>query len=148
LHAAALAEKTPMLKDFLYDMLASSDDKALAQRALKLALTDEPGVTNSASMVARVAQSHPDMAFDFAIANIGKINERVDATSRSRYFPRLASQSSDPSMIDKVNSYAGANLAPTSRRDADTAIAVIKDRIRVRNERMPEIDAWLAKNGS
>jgi aminopeptidase N len=148
MHAAAQAEKTPMLKDFLYDLLASSEDKALAQRALKLALTDEPGVTNSASMVARVAQSHPDMAFDFAIANMGKINERVDATSRSRYFPRLASQSSDPAMIEKVNSYAGANLAPTSRRDADTAIAVIKDRIRVRQERMPEIDAWLAKNGS
>jgi aminopeptidase N len=148
LHAAAQAEKSPMIKDHLYDLLASSEDKALAQRALKLALTDEPGVTNSAAMVARVAQNHPDMAFDFAIANIGKVNERVDATSRSRYFPRLASQSSDPAMIDKVNNYAGANLAPTSRRDADTAIAVIKDRIRVRNERMPEIDAWLAKNGS
>jgi aminopeptidase N len=148
LHAQAQAEKSPMLKDYLYDLLASSEDKALAERALKLALTDEPGVTNSAAMVARVAQNHPDMAFDFAIANIGKVNERVDATSRSRYFPRLASQSSDPAMIDKVNNYAGANLAPTSRRDADTAIAGIKDRIRVRNERMPEIDAWLAKNGS
>jgi aminopeptidase N len=88
------------------------------------------------------------MAFDFAIANMGKVNERVDATSRSRYFPRLASQSADPAMIEKVNSYAGTNLAPTSRRDADTAIAGIKDRIRVRNERMPEIDAWLAKNAS
>jgi aminopeptidase N len=148
LHAAAVAEKSPMIKDFLYGLLASSDDKALAQRALKLALTDEPGVTNSASMVAQVAQGHPDMAFDFAIANMGKINERVDATSRSRYFPRLASQSIDPAMIEKVNAYAGANLAPTSRRDADTAIAGIKDRIRVRTERMPEIDAWLAKNGN
>jgi aminopeptidase N len=148
LHAAAQAEKSPMLKDHLYDLLASTEDKALAQRALKLALTDEPGVTNSAAMVARVSQNHPDMAFDFAIANMGKVNERVDATSRSRYFPRLASQSSDPAMIEKVNSYAGTNLAPTSRRDADTAIAGIKDRIRVRKERMPEIDAWLAKNGS
>jgi aminopeptidase N len=148
LHAAALAEKSPMLKDHLYDLLASAENRELAQRALKLALTDEPGVTNSASMVARVAQQHPEMAFDFAVANIDKVNERVDATSRSRYFPRLASQSADPAMIDKVNNYAGANLAPTSRRDADTAIAGIRDRIRVRRERMPEIDAWLAKNGS
>jgi aminopeptidase N len=147
LHASAIAEKSPMIKDFLYHLLASADDKALAERALKLALTDEPGVTNSAAMVATVAHSHPDMAFDFAIANIDKINERVDTTSRSRYFPRLAYQSADPAMIEKVNTYAGANLAPTSRRDADTAIAQIKDRIRVRKERMPEIDAWLAKNG-
>jgi aminopeptidase N len=146
LHAAAIAEKSPLLKNHLYDLLASTNDKALAQRALQLALTDEPGVTNSAAMVSRVAQNHPDMAFDFAIANMGKINERIDATSRSRYFPRLASGSADPAMITKIKAYAGANLAPTSRRDADTAIASITDRIRVRAERLPEIDAWLAKN--
>ncbi|MFL6674422.1 MAG: M1 family metallopeptidase [Massilia sp.] len=146
LHAAAIAEKSPMIKDHLYDLLASANDPALAQRALQLALTDEPGVTNSAAMVSRVAQNHPDMAFDFALANIGKINERVDASSRSRYFPRLASGSADPAMIAKIKAYAGANLAPTSRRDADTAIASIADRIRVRAERLPEIDAWLLKN--
>jgi aminopeptidase N len=146
LHAAAIAEKSPMIKDHLYDLLASSTDRALAQRALQLALTDEPGATNSAAMVARVARNHPDMAFDFAIANMARINERVDTTSRSRYFPRLATGSADPAMIGKINAYAGAHVAPTSRRDADTAIASITDRIRVRTERLPEIDAWLARN--
>jgi aminopeptidase N len=146
LHAAAVAEKTPLIKDNLYSMLASSLDKALAQRALDLALTDEPGATNSAGMLARVAGEHPDMAYDYAIKHMDKVNERVDATSRSRYFPRLAYGSSDPAMIDKLNAYAGANLAPTSRRDVDTAIAAIRDRIKVRNERLPEIDAWLANH--
>jgi aminopeptidase N len=146
LHATAIAEKSPMIKDHLYDLLASSTDRALAQRALQLALTDEPGATNSAAMVARVARNHPDMAFDFAIANMARINERVDTTSRSRYFPRLATGSADPAMIGKINAYAGAHVAPTSRRDADTAIASITDRIRVRTERLPEIDAWLARN--
>jgi aminopeptidase N len=147
LHAAAIAEKSPMIKDHLYQLLASSNDRALAQRALQLALTDEPGATNSAAMVARVARNYPDMAFDFAIANMGKINERVDVTSRSRYFPRLASGSSDPAMIGKINAYAGAHVAPTSRRDAETAVADITDRIKVRRERLPEIEAWLANNG-
>jgi aminopeptidase N len=147
LHAAAIAEKSPMIKDHLYQLLASSNDRALAQRALQLALTDEPGATNSAAMVARVARNYPDMAFDFAIANMGKINERIDVTSRSRYFPRLASGSSDPAMIGKINAYAGAHVAPTSRRDAETAVADITDRIKVRKERLPEIEAWLAKNG-
>jgi aminopeptidase N len=146
LHAAAIAEKSPMIKDHLYDLLASSKDRALAQRALQLALTDEPGATNSAAMVARVARNHPDMAFDFAMANMARINERVDTTSRSRYFPRLATGSADPAMIGKINAYAGAHVAPTSRRDADTAIASITDRIRVRTDRLPEIDAWLARN--
>ncbi len=48
LHAAAQAEKTPLVKDQYYALLSSAEDPALAQRALELALTDEPGETNSA----------------------------------------------------------------------------------------------------
>jgi aminopeptidase N len=146
LHAQAVAEKTPLIKDRLYEMLAATEDKALAQRALDLALTDEPGATNSAAMVSRVADHHPDMAFDYATKNMEKVNRRVDSSSRSRYYARLAYGSADPAMASKLNAYAGANLAPTSRRDVDTAIAAIRDRIRVRTERLPEIDAWLASH--
>jgi aminopeptidase N len=147
MHAAAKVEKTPLVRDRLYTLLASTDDRALAQRALQLALTDEPGLTNSAAMISAVAIRHPDMAFDFATANLAKINERVDASSRSRYLARLAYGSSDPAMIGKLNGYAQANLAPTSRGDVELAIAAIKDRIKVNGARLPEIDAWLAKNG-
>jgi aminopeptidase N len=143
LHRSAIAEKSPMIKDQLYQLLASAADPALARRALDLAMTDEPGVTNSAAMLAQVAQEHPDMAFDFALANVAKVNERVDATSRSRYFPRLAAGSASPATIDKLTAYAGANLAAGSRRDVDTAIVGIRDRIKVRAERLPQIDAWL-----
>lgn len=146
LHRAAMAEKSPMIKDRLYQLLASADDDALARRALELAMTDEPGVTNSAAMLAQVAQDHPEMAFDFALAHMAKVNERIDATSRSRYFPRLASRSADTAMVAKLDAYAGANLAADSRRDADTAIAGIKDRIKVRAQRLPAIDAWLASH--
>jgi hypothetical protein len=132
-----------MIKDQLYHLLASAGDDALARRALDLAMTDEPGVTNSAAMLAQVAQEHPEMAFDFALANMAKVNERVDATSRSRYFPRLAAGSAEPATIAKLDAYAGANLAAGSRRDADTAIVGIRDRIKVRAERLPVIDAWL-----
>ena len=86
-------------------------------------------LTVSASMISAVAMRHPDMAFDFALANLAKINERVDASSRSRYVARLASGSSDPAMVNKLNAYAEANLAPSSRGDVEAAIAAIKDRI-------------------
>jgi aminopeptidase N len=143
LHRAAIAEKSPMIKDQLYHLLASTGDAALARSAMELAMTDEPGVTNSAAMLAQVAHEHPDMAFDFALANVARVNDRVDATSRSRYFPRLAAGSASPATIDKLTAYAGANLAAGSRRDADTAITGIRDRIKVRAERLPVIDAWL-----
>jgi aminopeptidase N len=145
LHAKAVAEKTPLIKDHLYEMLASTEDKALAQRALDLALTDEPGATTSADMIVRVAGNHPDMAFDYAVKHMAQVNQRVDGSSRSRYFPRLGYGSTDPAMIGKLNDYAGANLAPTSRRDVDTAIAAIRDRISVRSQRLPAIDAWVTK---
>jgi aminopeptidase N len=146
LHAAAREEKSPLVRDQRYTLLATTEDRALAMRALQLALTDEPGLTLSASMISAVAMRYPDMAFDFAIANLAKINDRVDASSRSRYLARLASGSSDPAMAGKLSGYAEANLAPTSRRDVEAAIAAIKDRIQVNAARLPEIDAWLAKN--
>jgi aminopeptidase N len=147
LRTRARAETNPLLRDRLYALLATSRDRALAERALQLALTDEPGVTNSAAMISAVAQRYPDMAVDFALANVGKINERVDASSRSRYFARLGHSSANPAMIDKLKGYAQANLAPTSRGDVDAAIAAIQDRIRTNAARLPEIDAWLKQNG-
>ncbi|MFD2367728.1 M1 family metallopeptidase [Pseudoduganella sp. GCM10020061] len=144
LRAAARAEKSQLIKDSYYELLASPADKALAQRALELALTDEPGVTNSADMIATVAQNHPEMALDFALANLAKVNERVDATSRSRYIPRLAGDSGEQATIAKLEKYAQEHLAPTSRRDAETAAANIATRIKVRNELLPKIDKWLA----
>jgi aminopeptidase N len=146
LHAAARNETNPLVRDQRYTLLAATEDRALAMRALQLALTDEPGLTISATMISEVARRYPDMAFDFALANLARINERVDASSRSRYLARLAMGSSDPAMVGKLEAYAQANLAPSSRGDVEAAVASIKDRIQVNAARLPEIDAWLAKN--
>src|SRR5450830_1786344 len=146
MHRAAQAEKSPMIKDRMYSELASTGDAQLAKRALDLAMTAEPGETNSAAMLTSVAQSHPELAFDFALAHLDQVNEKVDATSRSRYFPRLASGSADATTIDKLDAYAKAHLAAGSRRDAETAAAMIRYRIKVKNERLPAIDAWLASH--
>ena len=146
LHATALAEKTALVKDELFSLLSSTEDEMLARRALDLSLTDEPGATNSARMIAGVAELHPDLAFDFAIAHLAQVDEKVDATSRSRYYPELGSRSLDPAMIDKIKAYADTHIAASSRRDADTAVSNIAYRIKIHNERLPAIDAWLKRN--
>lgn len=146
LRAAARTEKTPMVKENYYTLLASAADKALARRALELALTDEPGVTTSADMIAAVAQNHPELAFDFALANARQVNERVDASSRTRFIPQLASASAEPETIGKLQAYASANLAPGSRGEADNAAASIAARIAARQQRLPDIDRWLARH--
>jgi aminopeptidase N len=147
LHAAAQAEKTPLVKDELYALLSSTEDPALAQRALELALTDEPGATNSASMIRTVASLHPDLAFDFAVAHREQVDTKVDSTSRARYYPRLANNSLDPAMIGKVQAYAQAYVAGSSRRASETAVANIAYRVKVKQERLPAIDGWLATHG-
>lgn len=144
LRAAALIEQTPLVRDRYYELLASTQDASLARRAMDLALTAEPGETNSAAMLSHVAALHPDLAFDFALAHLEVVNQKVDPTSRSRYFPRLASGSADPAMISKLKSYAAQHLAAGSQRDAETAMATVAYRLDVRKKRLPEIDAWLA----
>jgi aminopeptidase N len=120
----------------------------LARRALELALTDEPGATNSASMIRSVARLHPDMAFDFAVAHLSQVDTKVDSTSRARYYPGLANNSLDGAMIGKIRAYAEKHVAEGSRRAAETAMANVAYRIKVRDERLPAIDTWLDRHGS
>jgi aminopeptidase N len=147
LHAVAKAEKTPLIKDMLYDFLASTKDSLLARKALDLALTDEVGETNSASMVSRVSELHPELAFEFALAHMRLINEKVDANSRSRFFPELASKSSKEHMIEKIKAYARKYLAKESRRSADEVVAEISTRIGKRKHVLPSLSGWLDRNG-
>ncbi|QSA96442.1 M1 family metallopeptidase [Methylococcus sp. EFPC2] len=146
LHAAATAEKTPLIKDRFYALLGATEDEGLARRALDLALTNEPGATNSAAIIQAVARLHPDLAFDYAVAHREAVNERLDGPSRNRFFPRIAEASVDPAMIGKVKAYAEEHIAPGARRAADTAVASIAYRIKVRRERLALLDGWLARS--
>ena len=147
LHAMAKAETSALIKDRLYSLLAIAKDDALARRALNMAITDEPGATNSAGMIRAVGYDHPDMAWAFAMAHRPEIDKLVDSQSSSRYYPGIGGSSNDPAMIGKIQAYAEAHIAKGSRRAADTVIADIKYRQMVRKDRLPAIDAWLAKNG-
>ena len=146
LHAQAKAETTPLIKDQLYSMLSIPENEALAQRALSLALTDEPGATNSAGMIRAVGYHHPEMAFDFAVAHKDQVDKLVDSTSSSRYYPAIGAGSTKPEMIQKIQDYAQKYIAPTSRRVAEQVIANIKYRMMIRQDRLPSIDEWLEKH--
>ncbi|HWS78012.1 MAG TPA: M1 family metallopeptidase [Thermomonas sp.] len=147
LHAMAKAEKTPLIKNQLYELLGIAEDKALGQRALELALTDEPGATNSAGMIGAVAGQHPDMAFDFAVAHRAQVEKLVDASSQARYYPGIGGGSTDKAMIGKLRAFAEAHIPASARNATETAIANIEYRIKVRQERMPAIEAWLQQHG-
>ncbi len=99
------------------------------------------------SMIGTVAGEHPDLAFDFAVAHADELGDRIDASSRTRYYPGLAGGSLDKAMIGKLNAYAEKNIPEPARRPVKSAVANIEYRLGVREERLPEIDAWLKKQG-
>lgn len=147
LHREAQAEKSALIRSELYGLLSSTRDEALARKALALALSDEPSKTDSAAMIGRVAVEHPDLAFDFAVANKDAVNGKVDVAALPRFVPSLGAGSADPAMIAKIKAYADANIAANARQSANTAVAAVAYRLTVRKDRMPQIGAWLARNG-
>jgi aminopeptidase N len=147
IHAQAQAEKTPLIRAQLFSLLAAAEDEALAKKALELALTPEPGETLSSTMISRVAGNHPDMTFDWATAHKDAVNDKVDNSARTRFIPGLASSSSNLATADKVKAWAAANLAEGSRKEADKAAASVINRAKIRQQRIPAITAWVAKNG-
>jgi len=148
LRVMARDERNPLVKGQLYGLLGFVRDEALARRALELALTDEPGATNASRLISAVANVHPDLAFDFALAHRERVMGLVDASSSSRFLPGLATRSSDPAMVAKLRDYATRYMTPQSRGAADRAIAAIEDRVRVRTQRLPDITRWLEARGS
>ena len=147
IRAQAQAEKTPLIRAQLYSLLASAENETLAMKALELALTSEPGETLSSTMIARVAAAHPDMTFDWAVANKDKVNEKVDGSSRSRFIAGLGASSSNPATAEKIKAYAATHMAEGSRKEADKAVASVMNRAKIREQRLPAITAWVAKNG-
>jgi aminopeptidase N len=145
LRTAASSEKTPLVRDELHRLLASARDPVLAQRALELALTDEPGATTRPQMISVVAEQHPDLAFDFAIVHMDEVNRMLNVLRRNGFYAKLGSGSLDSEMVDKLTAYAAAHLAAGSRRDVETAIDNLNYRRAVRDLRLPVIDAWLTK---
>ncbi|HYJ83309.1 MAG TPA: M1 family metallopeptidase [Allosphingosinicella sp.] len=143
LRAQARAERSPLIKAQLYRLLGTAADPALARRALDLAMTDEPGATTSAGIISAVANEHPDLAFDFAVRNREKVEGLVDISSRSRYLAGLGGGSADPAMVAKLEDYATRYMTPQSRGRIDVAIASIRDRVKVRTTRLPDISRWL-----
>ncbi|MCL1501462.1 aminopeptidase [Xanthomonas nasturtii] len=148
LQTMAQKETSAMVRDEYYLYLAQAKDPVLAARALALALTSEPGATNAASMIRVVAKEHPELAFDFAVAHRSQVDTLVDSTSRARYYPGLADGSFDLKTVDKIKAYADKYIAPTSRREAETAISTIQTRVKLRDQRVPQIVAWLKKQKS
>lgn len=147
LHAMARAEPSAQVKALLYARLGATRNPELADRALMLALTDEPSATDRPSIINAVSDEHPEKALDFVLAHYDTVMAMIDSSAATRFVARLADGSLDPATIGKLETYANAHLQPEARRPTEEAVAYIRYRLKVRSERMGAVDDWLAKTG-
>ena len=147
IHTLAKQEKSTLAKHELYDLLGAARDKALAQRALDLALTDEAAVTTRPDIIARVGMRYPEMAFDFVSAHLALVNSWLEADSRNQYAAGIAANAHDAAMIEKLKAFAQAHIPETARRSAIKAESAIALAVEVRTKRLPDVDRWLGVHG-
>ncbi|ALR22386.1 M1 family metallopeptidase [Sphingobium baderi] len=144
LRAMANGAKTDLDKSQLFALLGSTKDEMLAGQALDLALTDEPGKTTSAAIIAQVGYEHPMLAVDYVLAHRQQYEALIDVSARSQALARLGGGSADPAMAQKLDGYAAQYLTPESRKVVDRAIAGIKTRIETRARLKPALQRWFA----
>jgi aminopeptidase N len=129
-----LGLKTTSIEDQqnYYDALACATDPKLVKRTLTIALTDELPTSRAIFLVSRVARDsdHPDIAWEFAKANMKALLAKVDAAGANRYAPSLFTFFSDGPRANELKNYAKKNLARASAPE----VAKVVDEIQFRAE--------------
>ena len=125
-----------------YSLLGRTSDRDLAQRTLSLALTDEPGLTTSAAMIASVAERNADQAVMFYLDNRDRVDALVDTSGRSAYLARLAGGIDDPTVIARVEALAKA-MSSDEAKPLLRTFGTMRERARSRPRAVAEIEAWV-----
>lgn len=144
LHALVKTEKDTMARQELYALLGSARDRALAEKALSLALTQEAPITTRPSIVKSVSGEYPEMAFDFVNRHLAAVNAWLERDSRNQFVPNLVSNGNDPKLVPRLKSYAAGHIPPTARNAAVKSESSITFNAQVRAQRLPDVDRWLA----
>jgi len=134
-------------KDQLFVALAWAENASLAQRSLEIALGDDPAKTTGPKMIQGVAAGHPDLAWQFALANWEKITERLDEMQRSKFAPGLTATSRSAKVLKELERYIAEKVPEVARKSVERYAADLKFRLQVVERLLPEIDKWLASHG-
>ena len=149
LHQLALHAKSPLEKNELFQRLGAARDPALAQKALGLVFSNEVDADQRPREhhPVSVAGEHPQMAFDFALANLQRLYVVLEPDSRAEYVPRLIAESHDDGLIAKLDAFAQDHIPASARSSVTRAEGNIRLTQALRRTRVPEIDRWIAANG-
>ncbi|HYK23807.1 MAG TPA: M1 family metallopeptidase [Candidatus Acidoferrum sp.] len=145
LHQLGLKTTSVEEKQNYYDALAGAIGSTLVKKSLPIALTDELPTSRAVFLVLRVAREsgHPDIAWDFARANMKALHAKTDALGANTYAPSLFTFFSDGSRAQELRTYAKNNLPAASAREVAKALDEIQFRSEFKKRLAPQLDAWI-----
>lgn len=141
----AKAERNPVVKNRYVSLLGYAEDESAARRALGLLKTDTFTPPQRAALLRSIAGAHPDLAFDWAVANKALVDSFLEESNRATFIVGLGAGSNDPAMPGKIQAFADANLPEGSRGGAKRSISQIAVRKAVADRLKPAVQAWLAR---
>ena len=147
LYALAKATVDPVAKDQYFVALAMARDKRLAQRSLNIALGNDPATTTGPSMISSVAVENAPLAWTFVLDHLKEVNARLDALIRVTFAPSIAARCLDEAVLKQLRQFIDVNVPEANKAQVERFYADMTFRLSVREQRIPEIDAWLATNG-
>ncbi len=144
LHGLAQSAPSPLEKAALYQLLGLARERALADRALALAISGEPPATVAGGLLRIAGASHPGATLDFIAAHWDRVEplfgEGAGATIAARFFNTGA----DRAMLPRLDAFVRAHVPAATRERIVKVAARIQDRATVREQRLPQADRWLA----
>ncbi len=132
-------------KQNYYNALTKAIDPKLIKKTLPIALTDELPTSRAVFLVARVARdsAHPEIAWEFAEANMKALLAKTDAAGMNRYAPGLFTFFSDESRVVELKTYAKRNLPAASAPEVAKAVDEIEFRAEFRKRLASQLNIWM-----
>jgi aminopeptidase N len=145
LHHLGLRTTSIEEKQNYYDALADAVDPKLVKKTLPIALTDELPTSRAIFLVLRVAHEsgHPDIAWDFARANMKALLAKADALGANTYATSLFTFFSDDSRAGELRTYAKNSLPAASAPQVAKALDEIQFRSEFKKRLAPQLIAWI-----
>jgi aminopeptidase N len=147
LHELGLKTTSIEEKQNYFDALAAARDPKLAGKALQISLTDELPTSRVLHNVGKVARysGHPDLAWEFAKANMKGLLAKTDALAANTFAPGLFVFFSEKSRADELKTYAKSNLPATGAKEVAKAVDEVEFRAEFKKRLAPQLTAWTSK---
>jgi aminopeptidase N len=145
LHQLGLKTTSIEEKQNYYDALANAIDPELVKKTLPIALTDELPTSRAVFLVLRVAREsgHPDIAWDFARANMKALLAKSDALGANTYAPSLFTFFADDSRAQELRTYAKNSLPAESASSVTKALDEIQFRSELKKRLAVQLSTWI-----